>query len=159
MSKRILPAITAGILSLLPLLGGLAGCATGDITIQEDMTPEQIFQKAQEALDNNQYDEAIQYYSYLLEEHPDDERRVVAAKYELAFINYKQGNLKEARTGFREVLSYYSDPKEAQMLPEWPKVLAQDFMSKLKSEETKTTEDQEITEDSDSGSNSNSESD
>ncbi len=135
-TKRILISITAVSLLILPFFGILAGCATGEVTIEEDTSPEQIFQKAQEALDDNHYEEAVQYYTYFLENYPDDTSRVVAAKYELAFINYKQENLEEAQTGFKEVLSYYSAPSQAQMLPEWPKVLAQDFLAKLKTKET-----------------------
>ncbi len=129
MLKRILITL----IGAAALTGAMAGCLTrGNVQVEEGATPEQIVQSAQEAMDASRYGRAEQYYRILLERFPSNTRRVVAAKYELAFIEYKRGNLEEAKKGFREVLSYYSDPNEAALLPDWPRILSQDFMDKLK---------------------------
>lgn len=117
----LIPALLLLPLLLLVILGG---CQSSEVEVDENATPKQIKQMAQESSDSNRYIEAEAYYQVLLERFPEDTPNVVAAKYEIALIRLKQNKTDEAKAGFVEVLSYYEDPNQAALLPEWPRVLA-----------------------------------
>jgi tetratricopeptide (TPR) repeat protein len=101
----------------------LSACAT-TVTISGDLSPEELIQRAQEASDRNRYNVALQYYEALLDRNRDSIDLVITAKYEIAFIHYKQKKYDEARAELTEVLEYYNTPDE-ELLPQQYKRLAQ----------------------------------
>jgi len=119
---------------LILLATVLVGCASQPEEIPEDLEPIEYFQRAQKiASEDNNYQLAITYYRTFIERYPDDIQRIVEAKYEIAFLSYKQGNYDLARQQFEELLSYYEN-QGSSVLPRWPQVLAQKVLNKMESE-------------------------
>jgi outer membrane protein assembly factor BamD (BamD/ComL family) len=108
----------------------LASCATKLPEIPADLTSSQIIQRAQERSDLYDWKGASYYYNALLERFPDDAALEVNARYELAFIQYKQRRYQEARKGFTAVLEIYASPKGASLPRTW-KILTEKVMAKL----------------------------
>ena len=126
------------ILGLIALFLVLAACQTAPTDIPRDLEPAEYFQRAQEAVDANRYETALAYYEAVIERFPDDPATQVSAKYEIAFINYKQGNEERATKLFNELIARY-DEADAQQLPQWPKVLAEKVLEKMQSGEDPTS--------------------
>lgn len=109
----------------------LAGCASTPETIPPDLTPREFFQRAQEAVvEGENYATALLYYETFLERYPGNLQRVVEAEYEIAFIHYKTNELELARTQFQKLLDRYS-AEGAEILPRWPKALAEKILLKI----------------------------
>ncbi|MFW6207878.1 MAG: hypothetical protein ACOC7X_04170 [Spirochaetota bacterium] len=120
---------------LILLLTLAAGCASQPEEIPEELEPIEYFQRAQKiASEDENYKLAKRYYQTFIERYPDDLQRIVEAKYEIAFLTYKQGNDELARQQFDELLSYYED-EGSQVLPRWPQVLTKKVLEKMESEE------------------------
>jgi len=107
----------------LTILLFFSACAT-TVTIDEDMSSAEIIQRAQEAMDRNRYEVAIQYYEALRERNPNNIDLIITSEYHIAHIKYKQKKYDEAREGLNRVLSYYNSPDEI-LLPQHYKRLAQ----------------------------------
>jgi len=100
-----------------------SACATSAV-ITEDMTSAEIIQRAQEAMDRNRYNIAVQYYQALYERNQNSIDLLITAEYHIAFIHYKQKKYELAREGMNDVISYYDNP-DAVFLPQHFKRLAQ----------------------------------
>jgi outer membrane protein assembly factor BamD (BamD/ComL family) len=100
------------------------------VDIPEDMPPNKIIQKAQEASDRNRYKIALQYYEALKERYGDTNEYLCAAEYEIAFIHYKQKKYDEARGEFQSLLARY-DGVDGQLLPPHYKILSEKVLSKI----------------------------
>jgi len=132
--KKILYAI------LLCSLLALGACATGPVEIDEDLSPVEYFQKAQEAAGTrNDYKTALAYYETFIERYPDDVQRVTEAEYEIAFIHHVQGNVEQAEAEFRALLAKYEQPG-AEVLPKWPRVLAEKLLTEIEIEKENSGE-------------------
>ena len=120
------------ILPLLIVIAALLGaCASQSEEIPEDLEPIEYFQRAQKiASEDENYTLAKRYYKIFLERYPEDIQRIVEAKYEIAYLSYKQGNYELARQQFEEMLSYYED-EGSRVLPRWPQVLAEKVLDKM----------------------------
>ena len=103
----------------------LAGCSSGPPVIPEDLSVLQYFQKAQEEFEHDEWDNALFYYTTYIERYPNDLPNVTTARYEIAFINYKQKKYDAAATGFRELLDFYETTNLPLSFPLWPRVLSQ----------------------------------
>jgi len=110
-----------------------AGCQTAPEEIPEDLEPAEYFQRAQEAVDSNQYETALAYYEAVVERFPDDPATQVQAQYEIAFINYKMGNSERAVELFNELLARY-EQSDSGNLPQWPRVLAEKVRDNIRAE-------------------------
>jgi outer membrane protein assembly factor BamD (BamD/ComL family) len=111
----------------------LAGCSSGPPVIPEDLSVLQLFQRAQEETDYNEWENALVYYRTFIERHPEDLPNVTAARYEIAYINYKQENYAEAAKGFQELLDFYEKTNNLPLsFPLWPRVLSQKVMQTMK---------------------------
>jgi outer membrane protein assembly factor BamD (BamD/ComL family) len=88
----------------------LAACATGTANIPQDLTPAELIQRAQEASERNRYNQALQYYTALLERNSTNIDLVCTAEYEIAFIHYKQKKYSQAKEGFKSLLERYDSP-------------------------------------------------
>jgi outer membrane protein assembly factor BamD (BamD/ComL family) len=112
------------VLAAVLLLLGLVGCQTVPNEVPEGLSQMEIFQLAQEAADNDNWDVARHYYETFLERYPEDWPNRIAARYEVAFTYYKEGELETAERMFENVLAVYEDP-DARPLPAWPRVLSE----------------------------------
>jgi len=88
------------------------------------MSPAEIIQRGQEALDKNSYNSAIRYYEALRERNPDYIDLIITAEYHIGNIHYKQKKYALAREELNSVLEYYNTPDEI-LLPQHFKKLAQ----------------------------------
>lgn len=114
-------------LSVLPLLGAvllLSSCQTVRADLPPEASPEQYFQRAQEAFDRSDFETSALIYRRFLATLPSDPAYVVAAEYELAFLAYKMDQRDEAIQGLQSLLAKYADSSLAPLLPAWPRVLA-----------------------------------
>jgi outer membrane protein assembly factor BamD (BamD/ComL family) len=111
-----------------------AGCASGPLVIGEDLTPEEMVQRAQEASDRNRYKVSLQYYQAMLDRFPSNIDWVIAAEYEIAFIHYKQKNYEQSREEFNSLLQYYDTP-DAELLPPQFKILAEIVLKQIDQKE------------------------
>lgn len=111
----------------------LASCTTISTDFEEGTNPEIYFQRAQMAVDRNDYDVALTIYRKLLDSGVSDLYYVVSAQYEIAFLYYKKGQRQTAIQAFEELLrTYYEDPLYTGRVPEWPRVLATRLLQKLR---------------------------
>jgi len=94
----------------------LSACASM-IFIPEDLSPAEIIQRAQEALDRNRYNVAIQYYQALHERNRRNIDLVITAEYHIAHIHFKQGRYEQARIELNALLEYYNNP-DSELLPQ-----------------------------------------
>ena len=111
----------------------IASCASGPREIDETLNPVELFQLAQEASDNRDFETALQYYRVFISKYSDDMQRLVEAEYEIAFITYKQGNPARAKELLTELLNRYSG-EGAQVLPTWPMILSRKLLKQIESE-------------------------
>jgi outer membrane protein assembly factor BamD (BamD/ComL family) len=109
----------------------LSGCTSPPPVIPEDISQPEIFQRAQEQADNNRWDNALIYYRTFLERFPDDLPNVLAARYEIAFIQYKKEQYQESKKLFSELLETYKTFDNPLAVPQWPRVLAEKLLKKI----------------------------
>ena len=111
----------------------MASCASTPGVIDEILNPAELFQLAQEASNNKDYDKALQYYNVFVKNYPEDIQRLVEAEYEIAFIAYKQGELVKAKELFTDLLDRYSG-EGASVLPGWPMILSRKLLKEIEAE-------------------------
>jgi outer membrane protein assembly factor BamD (BamD/ComL family) len=105
-------------------------CASGPVSIPDELTPAELIQRGQEASDKNKYSVSLQYYEAILMRFPFDTDNICAAEYEIAFIHYKQKKYDAARSEFTNLLERYNTPDE-ELLPPQFKILSQIMMTKI----------------------------
>ena len=105
-------------------------CQSTPDYIPEDLQPREYFQLAQQAVvERRDYKTALLYYQTFLKRFPDDIQRGVEAEYEIAFIRYKQKD-PSAEQLFKDLLARY-DAEGSELLPGWPKVLAEKLLKEM----------------------------
>lgn len=129
--SSLFPAIISIMLLCIAGLLLLSGCASTSDEIPRDLEPIEYFQQAQKIADGGDYVRAISYYRTFIERYPEDLQRIVIAKYEIAFLNYKRGRYNLAMQQFDELLTYYEDEGSA-VLPRWPKILSEKVQTKIR---------------------------
>jgi outer membrane protein assembly factor BamD (BamD/ComL family) len=107
------------------------------LNISEDLSPAELIQRAQEASDRNSYNTALQYYYALRDRNSNNIDLVITAKYQIAFIHYKQKKYQQAREGLNEVLGYYNTPDE-ELLPQQFKRLSQIVLKSIEEKESRS---------------------
>jgi outer membrane protein assembly factor BamD (BamD/ComL family) len=109
-----------------------AGCASSPVPSDtSDLTPAEIFQRAQDASDRSDYSVALQYYRLFQEKFPVDVEHQAWASYEIAFIYHKMGDDKKALELFDELLARYQGGEK---LPEAPRILAEKVKARIQSD-------------------------
>jgi len=98
------------------------GCRT-TANLNDDLSPAELIQRGQEAMDRNRYTAALQYYEALYERNRSNIDLVITAEYSIAFIHYKQGRNEQAREGLNAVLEYYNGPDQ-ELLPQHFRILS-----------------------------------
>jgi len=111
----------------------LASCASAPVEVPADLPARILVQRAQEASDRYDYDTATAYYRALGERFGSDPTHRCTAEYEIAFIDYKQGRIAEARTGLEALLARYAEPG-AESLPPHYRILALKVLEKIDAE-------------------------
>ena len=102
-----------------------------------DLTPEEFFQKAQEAvIDWNRYKLAIQFYEEFMRRYPDMKNKIIEAEYEIAFIKFKQRKLDDAEERFKSILEKYNT-NDAVYYPAWPALMANKGLENIAEEREK----------------------
>mgnify|MGYP006304318811 FL=1 len=88
--------------------------------IPQDLSTQEYFQTAQEAVDQRHYETALVYYRTFLDRYPDDTENRIAARYEIAFLHYKMEDYDTAKRLFEELLARYEgeEGEEGEETPE-----------------------------------------
>lgn len=88
------------------------GCAStsSEKNGEEPPTAEELVQRGQEAVDRNRYKLALQYYEEIPKLYPQEAAMVCAARYEIAFLFYKQKKYGDAKANFNTILAWYDAP-------------------------------------------------
>ena len=110
----------------------ISSCVTTELVIDDSLSPAELFQMAQKASSNKKYDNAVKYYEVFIDKYSDDTQRLVEAEYEIAFINFKQGNLAKSKELFTALLDRYS-AEGTQVLPAWPMILSKKLIKEIDS--------------------------
>ena len=121
------------ILAAFAIILLFSACASS-MNISEDLSPAEIIQRAQEASDRNRYETALQYYQALNERNRSNIDLVITAKYEIAYIHYKQKKYQQAMTELTGVLEYYNIPDE-ELLPQHFKKLSKIVIERIEKRE------------------------
>ncbi len=108
----------------------ISSCVTTELVIDDSLSPAELFQLAQKASSNKKYDNAVKYYEVFIDKYSDDTQRLVEAEYEIAFINFKEGNLKKSKELFTALLDRYS-AEGTQVLPAWPMILSKKLIKEI----------------------------
>lgn len=112
----------------------VSSCASTAV-IPDNLSPAELEQRAQEASDKNRYKQALAYYEAMLDRNSNIIDIIITAKYEIAFIHYKQKKYQQARNELNEVLEYYNTPDE-ELLPKQFKRLSQIVLDRITEKET-----------------------
>jgi len=104
--------------------------------ITDDMSPAELIQRGQEAMDRNRYNLALQYYHVLHERNRTNMDLVITAEYHIAFIHYKQRKYDQAREEFNAILEYYNSPDQ-ELLPQHFKRLSQIVLERIEERENR----------------------
>ncbi len=125
------------------ILASFVSCASGPEDIPEDATPDKLIQWGQAAVDQKNYESALQYYQAVLDRYSIDGpyslymEYVCAAEYEIAFIHYKEKKYSLSQQELNALLARYSDeeiPRE--LLPLEYETLANIVLQKIADKET-----------------------
>lgn len=127
-SGKILTVSSLVLIVVFTLL--LASCASSPVPVPPDATAAEVIQKAQESLDRNNFKAARYYYQTALDRYASDTTVSIACRYELAFIDYKEGKYREARKGFTDLLALYIQPG-GEALPPAYRILATKVLAAL----------------------------
>ncbi|GMO46496.1 MAG: hypothetical protein Ta2B_28080 [Termitinemataceae bacterium] len=122
---HIFTAIVVLFVSFLTL-----SCGTRSNDISPNLTWQELVQQAQNATDRNEYKKAEIYYNTILERFPFDNEAVCGARYEIAFIHYKQKKWDQSRSEFLTLLERY-EGVDSELLPEKYKILSNIVLKKI----------------------------
>jgi len=125
-------------LTALIALFFLAACQTAQAPIPPDASAEIYFQRAQNATDQNQYDEALTIYRDFLANRPDASREsIFSARYEIALLLNKKGLKAEAQADFEGIIADYDNLDKSSGAPAWVKVLSLKKLQEIKDQAAK----------------------
>jgi tetratricopeptide (TPR) repeat protein len=131
--KAFSPLVLGGILFMALMA---TACSTTSQQISEDLSAEELVQRAQEASDRNRYTTALRFYETLRERNPTNIDWICTAEYEIAFIHYKQKKYDEARGELNALLLRYESP-DAELLPQQFKRLSGIVLESIGEKETR----------------------
>lgn len=110
----------------------LASCATPVTvaTVPEDLSPAQLFQRAQDEINQDNWENARAYVMAFKERFPDEKVKDLEADYLLAQLLMKEDRPEEALAAFKTLLARFDEP-DAQYYPQWVKILCVKLIHKL----------------------------
>ncbi|HUW41440.1 MAG TPA: hypothetical protein VMV90_10535 [Rectinemataceae bacterium] len=123
LTKALILGALAGTLAL-----SLGACYTVPKTIPQNLTAQQLVQKAQDESDASNYKASLVYYQALIDRYGSDPAFLCEGEYELAFIAYKEGRLADSKAGFEKLLAIYAGPN-GDSLPQGYKILGQKILA------------------------------
>jgi len=104
--------------------------------VPADLTSAKLFQSAQDAIRNEDYESANMYFNLIKNRFPNDDVIVLEANYNLAMVATKKERWDVALSGFKGVVAAYDNPeKKAKLPPQFlalSKKLIEDVSEKLK---------------------------
>lgn len=109
----------------------LASCATPPPVSTEGLTAPEIIQRAQESYDSGFFENAIKYYTSIIDRFSSDAQYLCQAEYEIGFILYKLGRYEEAKAKLGSLLARYDSGPDARLLPSQFKILAEKVLKKV----------------------------
>jgi len=120
-------------LSLMVTLAGMTGCQTTMAPIPVDATSDIYFQRAQGASDLDQFKESLSIYELFLKRHPQPNPvDLYSARYEIALLHKKLGELALSLQEFQGILDDYNDPVKSAGAPGWVRNLSDKLVVELK---------------------------
>jgi outer membrane protein assembly factor BamD (BamD/ComL family) len=117
------------LVAVAALASALMVCSSVPEDIEEDLTPMEYFQRAQEASDAGRYALSMAYYEKFQEKYPEERDRNVWAEYEIAMLYHKMGKNKIALERFEALLERYESGEPD--LPEGPMILAEKVKARV----------------------------
>lgn len=108
----------------------LSGCVSKPPVIPDNLSVTEIFQRAQDAEDKNDYSLAITYYELTAKSYPTDVNHITWASYEIAFLYHKMGKNDTALSLINYLLGRYA-ADQGNTLPAAPRVLAEKLKTRL----------------------------
>lgn len=97
------------------------------------------FQRAQAASDLNEYTRAESYYQAFLDnEKSQTHEETFSARYEIAVIKKKKGELIEAKKDFDSILADLNDLNKGSDVPSWVRILSQRLSQQIQDRLPKT---------------------
>lgn len=123
-------------LALIALAFILFSCQTTVKEIPANLSPAELFQKAQDASENDNYTLAMEYYKTFQKRYPDNLEKNLWASYEIAFLYHKMGKNETAIKLFNELINKYATQGKKDW-PQAPKILAQKVRDELLKKENK----------------------
>jgi len=125
MKLQIIPKL----ILVIAFVSALLFCSSVPDEIEEDLTPMEYFQRAQEASDSGRYKLSMAYYEKFQEQYPDELDRNIWAEYEIALLYYKIGKNRVALDRFDVLLAKYEEGDPS--LPAGPKILAEKVKARI----------------------------
>ena len=130
------------LVAVAALASALMVCSSVPEDIEEDLTPMEYFQRAQEASDAGRYALSMAYYEKFQEQYPQERDRNVWAEYEIAMLYHKMGKNKIALERFEALLERYESgepdlPEGPMILAEKVKVRVEEILAKEQSKQSK----------------------
>ncbi len=110
----------------------LAGCQTNLPPPVKGDPSEIYFQRAQAASDQYEYARALSYYQAFLDNEPTQTHdETFSARYEIAIIRIKTGNLQQAKADFESIMADFNDLNKSSGVQSWVRILAQKKLQEL----------------------------
>jgi len=133
-NRRIIIVFLTAALALF-----LISCRSATETLDPDLLPAEIFQRAQEAADSGRYNQALFYYQTFQERYPEEVERNLWASYEIAFLYYKLGEYDRAVELFDDLIELYNTTEENAVMVQAPKILALKVKAAILEKQKQTT--------------------
>ncbi len=137
MKKKINLTVPVSLIILI-----ISACQTIPLSIEEDLSPIEYFQKGQEASNKRNWETALLYYRTFIDRFPEDSKKIVEAEFEMAFVYYKTGELEVAEEMFSAILEKYKQAG-ADILPAWPRILSEKLLLVVQEEFSRQVEETE----------------
>lgn len=113
----------------------MTSCQTVPEEIPDGLSQQEFFQRAQEYMDNLNYDAALFYLQEFSNRFPDDIANQLAADYQIALIHYKTKKYDVAAGEFQAILDTY-DAAPDNTYPEWISILSAKLLDKIQNMES-----------------------
>ncbi len=106
-------------------------CETVPTEVPFDVTEAELLQMAQTAIDDSKPATARYYFETMISRFGMNQASLVIAEFELAHLDVKENKFDAAKPVLERIISYYSDPQLAQILPPEYKKLAEIDLAKI----------------------------
>ena len=77
------------------------------------------------------YDDAIEMFTYIRDSNPDNIALKVETEYEIAFCYWKKKDIQTSKQKFEELISFYETNKLEEEIPTWPYFLSKKILPKI----------------------------